>query len=42
MIAFRDRRGASSGSICIVHINPEGVARGINPFDSRLGASHRT
>ena len=28
----RPARAASSGSSCIVHINPDGVARGINPF----------
>jgi len=32
MIEFRDRRVAELGLDLIVHINPEGKARGINPF----------
>jgi sulfate adenylyltransferase subunit 2 len=34
MIAFRDRRAAELGCDLIVHVNQEGVAAGINPFDS--------
>ena len=34
MIAFRDRIAKELGLELIVHINQEGVARGINPFDS--------
>ena len=33
MIAFRDRMAHDLGLDLIVHINPEGVAQGINPFD---------
>jgi sulfate adenylyltransferase subunit 2 len=33
MIAFRDATAAQLGLELIVHINQEGVARGINPFD---------
>ena len=33
MIAFRDRYCAENGIDLIVHTNPEGVARDINPFD---------
>jgi sulfate adenylyltransferase subunit 2 len=38
MIAFRDRRTRELGMELLVHVNQEGVARGINPFDhgSRL------
>ena len=32
MIEFRDRDGGGARLKLIVHINPEGVARGINPF----------
>jgi sulfate adenylyltransferase subunit 2 len=32
MIAFRDQLTAKLGMELLVHINPEGVARGINPF----------
>jgi sulfate adenylyltransferase subunit 2 len=32
MIAFRDRTAAELGLDLIVHVNQEGVARGINPF----------
>jgi sulfate adenylyltransferase subunit 2 len=32
MIAFRDQMAAKLGLDLIVHINPEGVARGIGPF----------
>jgi len=32
MIAFRDRMAAEHGFELIVHVNEEGVARGINPF----------
>ena len=32
MIAFRDKRAAELGLDLIVHVNPEGVAQGINPF----------
>ena len=34
MIAFRDRRANEIGSDLIVHVNREGQAAGINPFDS--------
>jgi sulfate adenylyltransferase subunit 2 len=34
MIAFRDARVRELGLDLIVHINPDGVARGINPIDS--------
>ena len=34
MIAFRDRKAAELGCELIVHVNQEGVDRGINPFDS--------
>jgi sulfate adenylyltransferase subunit 2 len=34
MIAFRDATAARLGLKLIVHINQDGVARGINPFDS--------
>ena len=34
MIAFRDRRAAEIGCDLIVHVNREGQAAGINPFDS--------
>ena len=33
MIAFRDRITAEIGADLIVHINPEALAQGINPFD---------
>lgn len=33
MVAFRDRAARASGLELIVHINQEGVARGINPVD---------
>lgn len=33
MIEFRDRRAAELGLDLIVHINQEGVAKGINPID---------
>ncbi len=33
MIAFRDRAARASGLELIVHINQEGVSRGINPVD---------
>lgn len=33
MIAFRDQRSADLGLRLIVHTNPDGLARGINPFD---------
>ena len=32
MIAFRDQMAASLGLELLVHVNPEGRARGINPF----------
>jgi sulfate adenylyltransferase subunit 2 len=32
MIEFRDRMASSLGLDLLVHINPDGVARGINPF----------
>jgi len=32
MIAFRDKRAAALGLELLVHINQDGVARGINPF----------
>ena len=35
MIEFRDRMAEELGLNCIVHINPEGVKQGINPFDPR-------
>ncbi len=38
MYAFRDRMAAEVGMDLIVHVNPEGVAAGINPFDH--GANH--
>jgi len=38
MYAFRDRMAAEAGMDLIVHVNPEGVAAGINPFDH--GANH--
>lgn len=34
MIEFRDRRAAELGVDLIVHINQDGVAAGVNPFDS--------
>jgi sulfate adenylyltransferase subunit 2 len=33
MYAFRDRIAAESGMDLIVHVNPDGVARGINPIE---------
>lgn len=33
MLEFRDRRAAELGLNVIVHSNPEGLARGINPID---------
>jgi sulfate adenylyltransferase subunit 2 len=33
MYALRNRMAAESGMELIVHINPEGIERGINPFD---------
>ncbi|MBT5499013.1 MAG: sulfate adenylyltransferase subunit CysD [Alphaproteobacteria bacterium] len=33
MISFRDQRVRELGIELIVHINPDGLARGINPFD---------
>ena len=33
MYALRDRMAAESGMALIVHTNPEGIERGINPFD---------
>ncbi len=33
MIAFRDRMAAETGFDLLVHINREGVAAGVNPFD---------
>jgi sulfate adenylyltransferase subunit 2 len=33
MYAFRDRVVAETGAELIVHINPDGVARNMNPFD---------
>jgi sulfate adenylyltransferase subunit 2 len=33
MYAFRDRMAAESGMKLIVHVNPEGRARNINPFE---------
>jgi sulfate adenylyltransferase subunit 2 len=33
MIAFRDQTAARLGLDLIVHINPEGVAKNVNPFD---------
>ncbi len=38
MYELRDRMAAESGMRLIVHTNPEGLARGINPFDH--GALH--
>jgi sulfate adenylyltransferase subunit 2 len=32
MYAFRDRMAAESGMRLLVHVNPEGVRKGINPF----------
>jgi sulfate adenylyltransferase subunit 2 len=40
MIAFRDATAANFGLRLIVHTNPDGVARGINPFDH--GAAEHT
>nr|WP_250265763.1 sulfate adenylyltransferase subunit CysD [Rhodovastum atsumiense] len=34
MIAFRDRQAAALGCELIVHVNPDGLAAGVNPFDS--------
>ncbi len=34
MYEFRDRMAAELGIELLVHINQEGLARGINPFDS--------
>ena len=34
MIAFRDRVAREKGLELIVHVNRDGLARGINPFDS--------
>jgi sulfate adenylyltransferase subunit 2 len=34
MLEFRDRRAAELGLNLIVHTNPDGLARGINPIDS--------
>ncbi len=33
MYALRDRMAAESGMELLVHVNPEGLERGINPFD---------
>ena len=33
MYAMRDRMAAESGMELLIHINPEGLAQGINPFD---------
>ena len=33
MIAFRDQTAKRLGLELLVHVNPEGLARGINPFD---------
>lgn len=33
MIGFRDRRAEETGCRLIAHVNPEGLARGINPID---------
>ena len=38
MYVFRDRMAAEAGMDLIVHVNPDGVAAGINPFDH--GANH--
>ncbi len=38
MYTFRDRMATEAGMDLIVHVNPEGVAAGINPFDH--GANH--
>ncbi len=40
MIAFRDRRAAETGVDLRVHVNPDGVARGIDPI--RHGATVHT
>ena len=40
MIEFRDRMAAEIGFELIVHTNPDGAARGINPFDH--GSLHYT
>jgi sulfate adenylyltransferase subunit 2 len=32
MIAFRDKRAAELGLDLIVHVNPEGIAKGVGPF----------
>lgn len=41
MLEFRDRRATELGLNLIVHVNPDGLARGINPLDhgSRLHMS---
>ena len=33
MIAFRDRKARELGLDLLVHTNPDGLARGINPID---------
>jgi len=38
MYAFRDQMAAKAGMDLIVHVNPDGIAAGINPFDH--GANH--
>lgn len=40
MLAFRDRMAAEAGVELLVHVNPEGVERGVTPFGS--GASAHT
>jgi sulfate adenylyltransferase subunit 2 len=40
MIAFRDRAAEKAGARLLVHINKDGLAKGINPIDS--GSSHYT
>ena len=40
MYAFRDRIAEESGMELIVHVNSEGRAQGINPFEH--GPLHRT
>ncbi len=37
MIAFRDRMAKTLGLKLLVHINAEGVARGVNPFTHGSG-----
>ena len=42
MIAFRDARARELGLDLIVHVNQDGLARGIRPISARLRASTPT